>query len=205
MPLFGAKKTTRGGSTASTVVRKSRNSIRPPSTKSKESLPSTAGPAAATGGQKVASPVGSLTAAPSDSDSEDDAVKNPEALPASDVTIYNEYSMGPAFGCKFPLQFIRLMIERLLTVKLKGKTYQPGDAVKWVRDVADEANFKMEGLCRKPRYKHVIQVIVYQQNGAGFFCGARAIWDKLADDYTTCTFDGGTFMCIVMIFGVYQY
>lgn len=86
-----------------------------------------------------------------------------------------------------------------------GKTYQPGDAVKWVREVADEVNLKMEGLCRQPRYKHVIQVIIYQQNGAGFVCGARAIWDKLADDYASCSFDGGTFMCIVIIFGMYQY
>ncbi|KAH8370938.1 hypothetical protein KR093_005582 [Drosophila rubida] len=137
------------------------------------------------------------------SDSDEEEVN--EVSPATDVTIYNEYRMGPAFGCKFPLPFIQFMVERLLNQKLKGKTYQPGDAVKWVRDVADEINMKMEGLCKQPRYKHVIQVTIYQQNGAGFFCGARAIWDLLADDYASITYDGGTFMCIVIVFGVYQY
>ncbi|KAH8307445.1 hypothetical protein KR044_012166, partial [Drosophila immigrans] len=141
----------------------------------------------------------------SGSDSDGDEEKNVESAPATDVTIYNEYRMGPAFGCKFPLPFIRFMIERVLNQKFKGKTYQPGDAVKWVREVADEVNLKMEGFCRQPRYKHVIQVIIYQQTGAGFFCGARAIWDTLADDYAMLSFDGGTFVAIVVIFGIYQY
>ncbi|KAH8404499.1 hypothetical protein KR222_008464, partial [Zaprionus bogoriensis] len=157
----------------------------------------------ATGTLAKASPPSALKLA-TDSDSEE-AEKNVEVLPASDVTILNAYSMGPAFGCKFPLPFIRQMVDRFVQKTLKDKTYQPGDAVKWVREVADKINMGMTGLCSQPRYKHVIQVIIYQQNGCGFFCGARAIWDPLSDDYGSLTFDGGTFVCIVMFFGVYQY
>ncbi|XP_060651356.1 dynein light chain Tctex-type isoform X1 [Drosophila nasuta] len=194
MPLFGAKKTTRA-SNASVAVKRSRASVRSPGANT------TSGDILTPSGQKIASNQSNV----SGSDSDPDEDKHPEVSPATDVTIYNEYEMGPAFGCKFPLPFIRFMVERLINQKFKGKTYQPGDAVKWVREVADEVNLKMEGMCRQPRYKHVIQAIIYQQNGAGFFCGARAIWDKLADDYTSLTFDGGTFMCIVVIFGIYQY
>lgn len=111
MPLFGAKKTSRGPAT-STVVRKSRNSVR---TASNKSLPGSS-PA----GQKGISPLNSATGILSDSDSDDETVKHPEALPATDVTIYNEYHMGPAFGCKFPLSFIRFMIDRLISQKLRG-------------------------------------------------------------------------------------
>ncbi|ALC44047.1 CG7276, partial [Drosophila busckii] len=125
--------------------------------------------------------------------------------PARDVTITNAYNIGPAFGCKFPVPHIRYMIDRVLYDKLRGKTYTAADAVKWVREVADDVNLKMKGYCVQPRYKHVVNVIIYQQNGAGCFYGARAIWDLLTDDYAMTTFNGNTFMCIVTVFGVYQY
>ncbi|EDV97721.1 dynein light chain Tctex-type [Drosophila grimshawi] len=138
----------------------------------------------------------------SDTDSEE---AHSEAQPATDVTIYNEYSMGPAFGCKFPLQFIHFMVNRVLSTQLKGKTYQPGDATKWVRDVADNVNLKMQGYCRQHRFKHVVNVVIYQQTGAGFHYGFRAVWDVLADDHVRVTFDAGTLVCIVTVFGCYQY
>lgn len=54
-------------------------------------------------------------------ESESDSEKHSEAQPATDVTIYNAYDMGPAFGCKFPVPFIRFMVERVMSEKLKGR------------------------------------------------------------------------------------
>ncbi|XP_030570118.1 tctex1 domain-containing protein 2 [Drosophila novamexicana] len=196
MPLFDTK-TRKRTLVQPKKVRKSRNSNRVTITQDK------------TKGNEIVSadklstptnPSGSFV----ESDSESDE-PHPEASPATDVTIYNEYDMGPAFGCKFPLPFIRFMVERVLMEKLKGKTYVAGDAVKWVRDVADTINSKMKGYCLQQRYKHVINVSIYQQNGAGFFHGFRAVWDTLSDDYLRNTFDAGTFVCIVVIFGCYTY
>ncbi|XP_017138510.1 tctex1 domain-containing protein 2 [Drosophila miranda] len=128
-----------------------------------------------------------------------------EAGPAKDVTIYNAYNMGPAFGNKFPCPYIRYILQRVLTERLNSKTYTAADAVKWTREIADEINLKMKGQGQYPRYKHVVNVMLYQQNGAGCFYGARAIWDQLSDDYVSYVFDGGSFVCIASVFGCYTY
>lgn len=149
-----------------------------------------------------------------------------ETAPASNVTIHNAYIMGPAFGEKFPVAFIRHNVQYVLNKLLKGsyyysfvidlnlfriethiagKTYAVGEAGKWAREIVDTINTGITGLACKPRYKHVIQAVIYQQSGSGFFCGARAVWDPLSDDYNYYTYDGGTFVCIVMFFGLYQY
>lgn len=59
--------------------------------------------------------------APVLNESESDSERHSEAQPATDVTIYNAYDMGPAFGCKFPVPFIRFMVERVMSEKLKGR------------------------------------------------------------------------------------
>ncbi|EDV40880.1 uncharacterized protein Dana_GF23698 [Drosophila ananassae] len=141
----------------------------------------------------------------SEKSSEDEYEPGIEAKPAADVTIYNAYNMGPAFGKKFPLPYIRLMVSKVMQEKLTNKTYNPTDARKLARDVADEINLRMKGEGYCPRYKHVVNVMLYQQTGAGCFYGARAIWDYLADDYLNYTFDGGSFVCIATVFGCYQY
>lgn len=83
-----------------------------------------------------------------------------------------------------------------------GKTYAAADASKWLREVVDKANSEINPM---PRYKHCIQAVIFQQNGSGCFCAARTIWDPLSDDYDYITFDGGTFVCVVMFFGLYTY
>ncbi|KAH8324935.1 hypothetical protein KR074_009436, partial [Drosophila pseudoananassae] len=155
--------------------------------------------------QKRQSSVSSASEAVSDKSSEDEFEAGTEVKPASDVTIYNSYNMGPAFGRKFPLPYIRLMVSKVMQDRLANKTYNPTDARKLARDVADEINMKMKGDGSCPRYKHVVNVMLYQQTGAGCFYGARAIWDPLADDYMSYTLDNGSFVCIATVFGCYQY
>lgn len=52
----------------------------------------------------------------------DDAVLNEhqETSPALNVSIHNAYVMGPAFGEKFPVAFIRHMVRQTLNKLLKG-------------------------------------------------------------------------------------
>lgn len=128
-----------------------------------------------------------------------------EVLPAADVTIYNAYNMGPAFGKKFPVPYIRFLLSQLTRERLANKVYNQTEALKWARDIADEANQKLKAHGSAPRFKHVVNVMLYQQTGAGSFYGARAIWDELSDDYESYTYDGGSFICIVTVFGCYQY
>nr|ABE01233.1 IP05158p [Drosophila melanogaster] len=97
------------------------------------------------------------------------------------------------------------MIAQVVKEKLANKTYNQSEALKWTREVADDINIKMKGRGSSPRFKHVVNVMLYQQTGAGCFYGARAIWDELSDDYITFTFDGGSFICIAAVFGCYQY
>ncbi|XP_017086232.1 dynein light chain Tctex-type protein 2B [Drosophila eugracilis] len=139
------------------------------------------------------------------SESDDELESGNEVKPASDVTIFNSYNMGPAFGKKFPLPHIRIIISAVMSEKLRNKNYNQSEALKWARDVADEINIRMKGRARCPRYKHVVNVMLYPQTGAGCFYGARAIWDELSDDYVTHIHDGGSFICIAAVFGLYQY
>ncbi|KAH8246269.1 hypothetical protein KR038_008613, partial [Drosophila bunnanda] len=125
-----------------------------------------------------------------------------EVLPAADVTIYNAYNMGPAFGKKFPVPFIVFTISEIVLEKLANKVYTPEEASKWTREIADAINLKLGVF---PRFKHVVNVMLYQQTGAGCFYGARAIWDPLSDDFGSYTYDGGSFVCITTVFGCYQY
>ncbi|XP_017053077.1 dynein light chain Tctex-type [Drosophila ficusphila] len=141
----------------------------------------------------------------SNSDSDEEIEPGNEVKPAADVTIYNLYNMGPAFGKKFPLPYIRIIISQVVQEKLRNKNYNQNDALKWTRDVADEINLKLKGRASAPRYKHVVNVMLYQQTGAGCFYGARAIWDELCDDYESYTYDGGSFVCTATVFGCYQY
>ncbi|XP_039486931.2 dynein light chain Tctex-type protein 2B [Drosophila santomea] len=147
----------------------------------------------------------SRSEAMSHSDSDDELEPGNEDKPASDVTIYNAYNMGPAFGKKFPLPYIRLLMTQVVKDKLANKTYNQSEALKWTRELADDINTKIKGRASSPRFKHVVNVMLYQQTGAGCFYGARAIWDELSDDYITFTFDGGSFVCIATVFGCYQY
>ncbi|KAH8296502.1 hypothetical protein KR054_007087, partial [Drosophila jambulina] len=136
---------------------------------------------------------------------EEEDMTGTEVLPASDVTIYNAYSMGPAFGKKFPVPYIVFILNQVTNERLNSKVYNPEEASKWTRDLADEINLKFKGRNAFPRFKHVVNVMLYQQTGAGCFYGARAIWDPLSDDYGTFTYDGNSFVCIISVFGCYQY
>ncbi|XP_030380803.1 tctex1 domain-containing protein 1-B [Scaptodrosophila lebanonensis] len=128
-----------------------------------------------------------------------------EIDPVTNVTIYNSYEMGPAFRQKFPVPYIRYMMERVFYDKLNGKAYNITEAAKWARDIVDEINLRMRGFCAKPRYKHVVTVMIFQQTGAGCCYGSSAVWDELSDDSVSIQHLCSTFIACCTVFGIYKY
>jgi tctex1 domain-containing protein 2 len=55
------------------------------------------------------------------------------------------------------------------------------------------------------RYKHVVQVIIGQQLGAGCKYIARCRWDAECDNQAQSTFTTPSLFCIVTVFGIYLY
>lgn len=55
------------------------------------------------------------------------------------------------------------------------------------------------------RYRHVVQVMLAQQNGAGCKYLARCRWDAECDSQVSAFFSNETLVCVVTVFGVYLY
>lgn len=55
------------------------------------------------------------------------------------------------------------------------------------------------------RYKHIVQVVLAQQNGAGCKYIARCRWDAESDSQISTYFTNETIACVVTVFGVYLY
>lgn len=85
-----------------------------------------------------------------------------------------------------------------------GQTYTAVDAARWTKTLADEISLKVKDLEMK-RYKHVVQVVLGQQLGAGCKYIARCRWDAECDNQTSGEFKNATIFCIVTVFGLYLY
>lgn len=85
-----------------------------------------------------------------------------------------------------------------------GKTYSAAKAAEWTRNIADDINLKIKDLDMH-RYKHIVQVTVGQQNGAGCRSTARCRWDAECDSMVSESFTNETLFCIVAVFGIYFY
>lgn len=56
-----------------------------------------------------------------------------------------------------------------------------------------------------PRYKHVVQVHIGQQTGAGCKYIARCLWDAESDNHIEQVFTNASLFCVVTVFGIYLY
>lgn len=56
-----------------------------------------------------------------------------------------------------------------------------------------------------PRYKHVVQVMLAEQTGAGCRYIARCRWDAEADSKISEFYKSESIICIVTVFGIYLY
>ncbi|XP_058118860.1 dynein light chain Tctex-type protein 2B-like isoform X2 [Anopheles ziemanni] len=114
------------------------------------------------------------------------------------------YQMRPALSETFKSERIREIIQTVLTETLTGQTYTAADASRWTKSLADEISLKVKDL-EMYRYKHVVQVMLGQQLGAGCKYVSRCRWDTECDNYATAEFKNSTIFCVVTVYGLYLY
>ncbi|XP_055612594.1 dynein light chain Tctex-type protein 2B-like [Uranotaenia lowii] len=125
------------------------------------------------------------------------AAENESAAPST-------YQMRPTLDQTFKSERIKQIINTVLNDTLSGKKYTAVDAARWTKTLADEISLKVKDLEMK-RYKHVVQVVLGQQLGAGCKYIARCRWDAECDNQTSAEFKSATIFCIVTVFGLYLY
>ncbi|EDV49684.1 tctex1 domain-containing protein 2 [Drosophila erecta] len=133
-----------------------------------------------------------------------DGVENHENLekPGAQPTAY---SMRPAFGEMFPLPTIKTIMNNVMAEKLKDKTYDKDIAKKWTSEIADEVNQQIASSSKVKRYKHVVQVMLGQELGAGATYNSRCCWDCDCDTSVSEVFSNTSLFCVCTVFGTYQY
>ncbi|EDW16701.1 dynein light chain Tctex-type protein 2B [Drosophila mojavensis] len=129
-----------------------------------------------------------------DAEMEEEAVGQPAA-----------YSMRPAFGESFPLPIVRNIINSTMAAKLKDKIYDKDIAKIWTREIADEVNQQIAASPKVKRYKHVVQVMLGQELGAGSTYLSRCCWDCDCDTSVTEVFTNTSLFCVCTVFATYQY
>lgn len=107
-----------------------------------------------------------------------------------------------------------------------GKQYQSTQIGEWTGKISDTISTQLKELNMR-RYKHIVQVVIVQQTGAGckydasklidissqlanvqfsiFRYIARCRWDAECDVQVSNYFTNETMACIVTVFGVYMY
>ncbi|XP_043654106.1 dynein light chain Tctex-type protein 2B [Drosophila teissieri] len=115
------------------------------------------------------------------------------------------YSMRPAFGEMFPLPTIKNIMNNVMADKLKDKTYDKDIARKWTSEIADEVNQQIASSSKVKRYKHVVQVMLGQELGAGATYNSRCCWDCDCDTSVSEVFSNTSLFCVCTVFGTYQY
>lgn len=144
----------------------------------------------------------------------------------------SQYQMRPSIGKSFPVTNVREIINEVLlqildgkrdyfkiqqrkeflyqtahdsSIPLKiGKVYTSGHVGEWCRQIADDINRRITGLAT-PRYKHIVQVMLAEQTGAGSRFTARCVWDASCDSRVSEQFKSETIDCHVTVFGIYRY
>ncbi|XP_034488256.1 tctex1 domain-containing protein 2 [Drosophila innubila] len=115
------------------------------------------------------------------------------------------YSMRPAFGESFPLPIVKRIMNNTMAEKLKDKVYDKDVAKTWTREIADEVNQQIAANSKVKRYKHVVQVMLGQELGAGATYLSRCCWDCDCDTSVTEVFSNTSLFCVCTVYGTYQY
>ncbi|KAH8382509.1 hypothetical protein KR009_003932 [Drosophila setifemur] len=128
-----------------------------------------------------------------------------EEKPEKSLAQPTAYSMRPAFGEMFPLPIIKNIMNTVMAEKLKDKTYNKDVARKWTSEIADEVNQQIATNQKVKRYKHVVQVMLGQELGAGATYNSRCCWDCDSDTSVSEVFSNTSLFCVCTVFGTYQY
>ncbi|XP_055853480.1 dynein light chain Tctex-type protein 2B [Episyrphus balteatus] len=133
-----------------------------------------------------------------------DQLKSSSQLDLDDNKGPIAYRMRPSLEDIFKAKTIKEIIQRVLTKTLQGKKYNVEDARKWTQEIADTISASVKDL-NMPRYKHVVQISLGQQLGAGCRYIAKCSWDAECDSYTSDIFSNATLFCVCTVFGIYVY
>lgn len=74
----------------------------------------------------------------------------------------------------------------------------------WTTNIADKINVRLKDLAFV-RYKHIVNVVLTQQAGAGCKYIARCRWDAECDQQVSAIYTSETIACIATVFGIYLY
>ncbi|ALC46457.1 Dlc90F [Drosophila busckii] len=113
--------------------------------------------------------------------------------------------MRPAFGESFPLPIVKSIMNNIMTEKLKDKTYDKNIAKTWTREIADEVNQQIATNSKVKRYKHVVQVMLGQELGAGATYLSRCCWDCDCDTSISEVFSNTSLFCVCTVYATFQY
>lgn len=85
-----------------------------------------------------------------------------------------------------------------------GKEYSSDEVSEWCRQIVNDINRRIKDL-EIHRYKHIVQIMLAEQTGAGCRYISRCHWDASCDSKISEQYKSETIVCIVTVFGVYQY
>ncbi|XP_026462262.1 tctex1 domain-containing protein 2-like [Ctenocephalides felis] len=114
------------------------------------------------------------------------------------------YGIKPALKDKFNIPAIRELIISILHSTLDGQIYLPHTAKTITIDLANAINNSIKGL-QQSRYKHIVQVVLGEQKGAGVKTAMRSLWDIECDTYVSEEYKNPSLFCLVAVFGIYFY
>ncbi|KAJ6635458.1 Dynein light chain Tctex-type protein 2B [Pseudolycoriella hygida] len=87
---------------------------------------------------------------------------------------------------------------------IAGKQYEASHIQEWTHKICDTINSRVKELNMR-RFKHVVQVVIVQQTGAGCRYIARCRWDAETDAQVSNYFTNESIVCVVTVFAVYVY
>lgn len=143
----------------------------------------------------------------------------------------NQYQIRPSKGKSFPIAGIREIINEVLLQILDGKSkwhyiptlycnniyicpdfmffstgkeFSRKKVTGWCRQIVDDINRRIKDL-EIPRYKHIVQIMLAEQTGAGCRYIVKCQWDASCDSKVSEQYKSETIICIVTVLGVYQY
>ncbi|XP_046479107.1 dynein light chain Tctex-type protein 2B [Neodiprion pinetum] len=114
------------------------------------------------------------------------------------------YQIRPPLSEKFKPMSAKEVIHNVLSDQLSTRVYDPKEARKWCKEIADTIRDKVKDLKFK-RYKYIVNVVMGEHRGAGVKMGTRCIWDAEADSYAHDNFLNESIFCVAAVYAVYYY
>jgi hypothetical protein len=113
------------------------------------------------------------------------------------VTYENSYRLPEA---QFPVSIVKAEADKVLKDKFDNQVYDPRATNLLLKEATDEIAKTIKKVV-SPQYKYAVQVTLSEKIGQAFFSGTMCLWDPDHDNYVTTSFETGTFLVVVVIFG----